>query len=176
MDNRRQAFRREPIVIELDPNFSLPVDPIPWEQRTDFGNEVVRQHVQILNEAVKIYVDEDTGLPQLEAKLTQKFSNPLELFRSGLPEETFNLLKDLPLYHNQVVEILLAICDINDLPQLKPMLDPNSQTPTPLGGILSTLIAPGADIPKTGSGEDSLPQVSEETPSELLPTPSLVQS
>jgi len=176
MDDRRQAFKREPIIVELSPEESISIDPIPWEQRTAFGDEVVRQNVSILNEAARIYVDEDSGAPQLEAKLTQKFTDPRRLFELGLIPETYEIIKDKKLYHNQVVEILLVIAEINDLPQLKPMLDPNSLTPTPLSGILSSLTTPGDVSLPIESGPDSSSPDSNETSSETSPTLSSVPS
>jgi hypothetical protein len=176
MENRRQAFKREPVEVELAPGDVIYIAPVPWEQRNLFADEVVRQNVAILNEAVKIYVDEDTGVPQLEAKLTQKFTDPNKLFELGLLPETLAMLKTQNLYYNQVVEILLAIVDVNDLTQLKPMIDPNSLTPTPLSGILLDLVTPGTDSPKIESGPDSSSPDSEETSSEDSPTRSAVPS
>jgi hypothetical protein len=169
MNDRRQAFRRDPIEVELSPEVIVSIDPIPWEQRNVFGGEVVKQHVDILNESVRLYVDEATGAPQLEAKLEQKFTDPDKLFQLGLLPATYEQVKGMNLYYNQVVELLLVICEVNDLPQLKAMIDPNSQTPTPLGGILSDLIAPGDDTQKTESGQDSSSSESTEQPSEPSP-------
>lgn len=172
MYERRQAFRREPIEVQLDETTVISVAPVPWQQRNDFGNEVVNQHVEILNNAVRMYIDADTGLPQLEAKMGEKFSDPDALFKLGLLPETYSAVKSLDLYHNQIVEILLAICDVNDVAQLKAMIDPNLTTPTKLGGILSGLIEPEADTQSPESGPDSLLGVSEEKLLETSPTQS----
>lgn len=143
MPDRRQAFRREPIEIDLGGQI-VSIGPISWEKRNDFGNELVGQHARILNEAVKVYVDEASGAPQLELKLAQKFEDAGLLLQLGLtPEAKDQLPQDL--YFNQVVEILLAICDINDLPQLKQLIDPNSPSPTLLGGLTSILQAAEGD-------------------------------
>ena len=174
MNERRQAFKREPIEVELAPGDIFLVDPIPWEQRNLFGDEVVRQNVELLNESVRIYIDEASGAPQLEAKMAEKFSDYRRLFELGLSESAWAAVKGKQLYSNQVVEILLAICDVNDLSRLRPILDPNSTTPTKLGGMLSELMStpPGESTQKIESGPDSSPQELTEEPSEPLLTPS----
>lgn len=167
MTERRQAFRREPIEIDLGGEVVLSVGPVVWQRRNDFGNEVIRQHLEIVNEAVKMYTDPDTGVPQLEAKLGEKFSDPETLFGLGLEEDPYLQLRGVSLYQNQVVAILLAICEVNELDQLKAMIDPNLLTPTTIGGILSDLIS-GArtDIQKIESGQDSSLPDSGESPSD----------
>lgn len=171
MSERRQAFRPEPIEIDLGDSILFSVGPIPWEQRNDFGNEVVKQNVDIINETVRIYTDPDSGAPQLSAKMSQKFTDGGKLLALGLSEEAFPLLPK-PLFHNQVVEILLAICDVNGLDQLKALIDPNLQTPMMPGGLDSGLTAGIADIQRIESGPDSSSQDSAETPSEPSPIPS----
>jgi hypothetical protein len=154
MSERRQAFRPESIEIDLGDGKVISVAPVVWTQRSDFGNEVVRQHVEIINEAVRIFVDKEFGIPQLEAKMGEKFSDPDILFKLGLTTENYEQVKDLNLYMNQIIEILLAICDVNVLPQLKALIDPNSQTPTRLGGITSELMSGIIPTQKTESGPD----------------------
>ena len=168
----RTAFRRDPIMVDLGDERVIQVHPIPWEQRNDFGNEVMTQHVTVINEAVKIYTDPESGAPQLEAKLAEKFTDPRELLRLGLLTDQFELAYSKPLYNNQIVEILLAICDNNGLEQLKPMIDPNLTTPMMLGGLLAELEPSGTSTPRTGSGLDSSSGASAETPSEPSPTSS----
>lgn len=157
MSERRQAYRREPIEVDLGGNEIISIGPIPWLQRNDFGNEVMRQHAQILNEAVQIYLDEtaEEAVPQLQAKFAEKFIDPYRLFELGLDPETYQRVKPLVLYDNQIVEILLAICDVNQLGQLRPLLDPNSLTPTQLGGMVSALVSGEQDTQKTESSPDS---------------------
>ena len=170
MGERRQAFRPDPIEVELSEGEIISVGPVVWTQRNEFGNEVIRQHVEIINEAVKMFVDSDTGIPQLQMKLAEKFSDHRELFRLGLDEETFKRLTVLePLYQNQIVAILLAICEINELEQLKAMIDPNLMTPTTLSGLLSRAASGVEDTQKTESGPDSSSQESTEIPSEPSP-------
>lgn len=169
MTERRQAYRREPIEVDLGGEVIL-VGPISWLKRNDFGNEVMRQNTEIMNEALQIYVNEDAenAVPHLTAKFSEKFTDPYALFDLGLDEETSKQVKAVdPLYENQIVEILLAICDVNRLETLKPLLDPNFQTPASNGGL--TEMAGVRDILKTGSGPDSSSQVSTETPSDSSP-------
>lgn len=171
MPERRQAFRREPIEVELDPETSVLVAPIPWEQRNDFGNEIIRQHVEAINEAVRVYIDPSSGIPQLEAKLTDKFTDPASLLSLGLLSGVWDSLKGQPLYYNQITELLIAICEVNQLDQLRPLVDPNSTTPTALSGIISELLSglTSDTIPQIESGQDSSSAASIETPSEPSP-------
>jgi len=157
MTERRQAYRREPIELDLGEQI-ISIGPVSWMRRNDFGNEVMRQHSEILNSAVRIYVEEtdtDVAIPQMEAKFAEKFSDPYLLFEYGLDADTLSVVRQLELTFDQIVAILLAICDVNSMAQLHPLLDPNSLTPTPLGGLLSELTAGGIDTPKTESGPDS---------------------
>jgi len=174
MTERRQAYRREPIELDLGGEVILSIGPVSWMRRNDFGNEVMRQHSEILNDAPRIYVDEstETAIPQIEAKFAEKFSDPYLLFEYGLAPITFEVVKTLDLTFDQIVAILLAICDVNSMAQLHPLLDPNSLTPTPLGGILSTLAAGEIDTQKTESGPDSSSPESTEPSSVSSPTPS----
>jgi hypothetical protein len=177
MSERRQAFRREPIEVGLSEDKFISVGPVAWERRNDFGNEIMRQHVEIINEGVKLYVDPDIGLPQLEAKLTEKFNDPDALLRLGLTDEVYAEVKAItPLYHNQIVAILMAACEVNDLVQLIPMIDPNSQTPMTIGTLLSNLASGEETTPKTESGPDSSSTDSVETTSGNSPSQSLVPS
>jgi hypothetical protein len=153
MSERRQAFRRDPIIVVLDENHEVEVAPVTWIQRNDFGDELVRQHVAILNEAVDVWIN-DTGTPQLALKFSEKFTDPLPLLKTGLPEKTFKELKVEELYQNQIIEILLAVLEVNGLEKFKALVDPNLETPTELGG-LSSLSQLGTDSNPTESGPDS---------------------
>jgi hypothetical protein len=171
MDNRRQAFAREPIEIDFGGGVIVSVGPVPWEQRNDFGNEVMRQHVEILNEAVQIYVqtDAEDAIPQLQAKFAEKFTDPDALFKLGLDEATYQQVHELHLFNNQIVAVMLAICDVNEMSQLHPLLDPNSLAPTTLGGIVSGMLGE-EDTLRTASGADSSSQDLSEAPSGDSPT------
>lgn len=171
MPDRRQAFRRDPIEIDFGGEVIISVGPVVWQQRNDFGNELIRQHVEIINEAVKMYVDPDTDVPQLEMKLGEKFSDPDPLFKLGLDDEAFDQVAKLRLYQNQVEAILLTICEVNGLDQLKGMIDPNLITPTTIGGQLLDLISGKTDTPKIESSEDSSSEESTELLSSDSPIP-----
>lgn len=177
MENRRQAFAREPIEVDFGGGVIVSIGPVPWEQRNDFGNEVMRQHVEILNEAVQIYVETDAedAVPRLQAKFAEKFTDPDALFKLGLDSETYEQVHDLHLFNNQIVAVLLAICDVNEMSQLHPLLDPNSLTPTTLGGIVSGMVEAESTL-RTASGVDSSSTDSTEAPSDPSLTPSSVPS
>lgn len=160
MTERRQAFAREPIEIDLGGSQGvISVGPVVWTRRNEFGSEVVRQNVQVVNEAVRLYTEPDTGLPQLEMKLSEKFSDGPRLLELGLDQATFKLLDIPTLHQNQITAILVAICEVNDLVQLLPMIDPNSTTPTTLGGFVGGL-QEMMEPQKTESGVDSYLQES----------------
>lgn len=157
MNERRQAYRREPIEIDLGGDVIISIGPVSWMRRNDFGNEVMRQHSQLLNEAVKIYLEEniEDAVPQLEAKFGDKFKDPYPLLELGLDEATYLTVKELDLTFEQIITILLTICDVNKLDQLHPLLDPNSQAPTPIGGLISNLVSGEQATQKTESSPDS---------------------
>lgn len=145
--------------------------PIPWEQRNDFGNEVIRQHTEAINEAVRLFVNEE-GVPQLEAKVAEKFNDPTTLLRIGLGEDLYKEAVSEPLYFNQIVALLIAICEVNEFTQLLPLIDPNSTTPTALSGILSDLMSGTTTTEKIESGDDSFSQEFPAPSSESSPIPS----
>lgn len=175
MTERRQAYRRDPIEVDLGGTI-LSIGPVSWLKRNDFGNEVMRQNSEILNEALQIYVNEDAenAVPHITARFSEKFTDPYALFELGLDEETAQQVRAMPnLFENQIVEILLAICDVNRLESLKQLLDPNFQTPTLPGGLL-TQAAGILGTPRTESGPDSSSPELIETPSDnsLIPSSS----
>lgn len=155
MPERRQAFRPEPVELEFSDGFILSIGPVPWPKRNDFGNEVIQQYVENLNEAVRAYIDTETGTPQLVARMGEKFTDPATLLRLGLLPGAFEQIEKRDLYFQEVVQILLAICDVNDLKKLRPLIDPNLETPTLVGGSLSPTVEEGTNSPKIESGPDS---------------------
>jgi hypothetical protein len=168
MNDRRQAFKREPIEVDLGDRV-ISVGPIPWEKRNDFGDAVIGQYTTIINEAVVLFMDEATGAPQLDAKLKEKYSDPTQLLRLGLEDGAFEAATSEPLYENQIIALLLAICEVNSLSQLRAILDPNWDGPTTLGGLQSVIGPLTPDSPTTESGLDSSSPGSAETPSEPSP-------
>lgn len=172
MSERRQAFRRDPIEIDLGGDTIISVGPVPWQQRNDFGDEVVRQNLDVINESVSLYIDPETSAPQLEAKLGQKFNDANELLKRGLDETTYGMVMSInPLYHNQIIAILIAVCEVNDLEHLLPLIDPKLIAPTSLGGIVSDLMLGQMDgTQKTESSQSSSSPESAETQSSASPT------
>lgn len=172
MSERRQAFVREPIEIALSENTVISVGPIPWQQRNEFGNEIIQQNVRVVNKAVASYINEDLGIPQIEAKFSEKWDDPITLLKLGLDETLFVMLDIPKLHHNQIAMILSAACEVNGLEQLLPLVDPNLTTPTMLGGLASGLTEIlEADTQRIESGLDSSLMDSPETPSEPSPIP-----
>jgi|SRR6185503_9500409 len=178
MSERRQAFRPDPIEVELEKDGRLiSVGPVPWEQRNDIGNEIVKQHTNELNEAVRIFVAEDGTTPQLEARMANKLTDPFAIMHLALEPAEYEKVVDKKIYLNQITAILLAIVEVNELEHLKPLVDPNASTPGSFGGMISTLLPTEDDnTPQTGSGQNSSPGASPATSSETSPTPSLVES
>jgi hypothetical protein len=136
MSEQRQAHRRESIVTEIDEKLSFEAKPLQWQARNDFGNSIVQQHAQSVNEAVKLYVDPDTDVPQLEAKLYERVQDPMALLALAYPEVKADAYRNLTW--RQLIELLLAALDVNELQHLKRIIDPNSQPPTENGGTQSS--------------------------------------
>lgn len=177
MSERRQAFRRDPIEIELEQDGRLiSVGPVPWEKRNEIGNEIIKQHTAELNEAVKLFVAEDGQTPQLEAKLANKLTDPFQVLQLGLASDQYEKVVDRKLYLNQITSLLIAIIEVNELAHLRALVDPNSSSPGGLGGIISTLIPTEDDTQKMESGPDFSPGASPEKTSEISPTPNLIGS
>lgn len=176
MPERRQAFRQEPIEVDLGNGRVISVGPLLWEDRNRLGDEIVHQHTEELNEALKIFVEEDQA-PRLEARLGNKLKDPFAVLRIGLDEKEYEKVVDKKLYPNQLTQLLVTALEVNELGHLKPLVDPNSQTPAGIGGIISLLRQTEDDAtPKTESGQDSSPGDLNIPSSSDTPTPSLVAS
>jgi hypothetical protein len=171
MEDRRQVFRRKPTEVVLEAK-AISVAPLPWLQRDEFANEVVRQNAEILNEGVKLWFDDTDGgaLPVLQAKFAEKWTDPYALLRLAVPGEDWTAPWAQALYTDEIVEILVAACDVNKLDTLKALVDPNSPTPDQLFGNLSSLLAPGENGQKIESSPDSSSQDSLDQPSSSSPT------
>lgn len=132
----RQAHRRKPIRVELEEGQVLEAAPLQWQKRNDFGNAIVKAYSDSINEAVKVYVEEGSEVPQLEAKFYEKFQDPIKLLGlayPGVPAKDYGKCS----WH-QLVELLLAALEVNDLMHLARMIDPNFQAPTENGGKPTT--------------------------------------
>lgn len=154
MAERRQVVRNEPIECEVADGRIFIAHPLPWTTANDFGNEVIRQNTEAMNEFVRMYVT-DEGLPQLEMQFKQKISDwhsLLKIAYPGVPDDVWN--QPEPLVTEECVQLALAACDVNHLTHLKHLIDPNSPTPTSLGGNNSS-DSEGTIGQKTESTEDS---------------------
>lgn len=132
VNERRQAHRREAIEVEVTGGKVFTAAPLPWMARNDFGDEVVRQATKSLNEYVKIYTDPELNIPQLEAKLDERLTDPNVILLMIYPG---NDVKDfIPLVWSEIVELIFAGLDVNGLERLKRTIDPNFVPPTTNGG------------------------------------------
>lgn len=155
---RRQAHRRQSIIVELEEGVLFEAKPLPWLKRNDFGNEVVKQHTASINEAVRLYTDPETNVPILEAKLYERITDPIGLITDFAYPGT--KAKDLNnLTWRQLIELLLAALEVNDLQHLARMIDPNSQAPT----------ENGTSQPSEGALEEALGQKIESIVDSSLP-------
>lgn len=171
MSERRQAFRRDPIEIELEADRLISVGPSLWEIRNEIGNAIIKQHTDELNDAVKTFIAEDSEVPQLQVRLANKLADPFVIMQMALPEPEYSKVVDRKIYPNQITAILVAILEVNELEHLRALVDPNFSTPDGIGGIASLLTRTEDDVTqKTGSGPVSSPGASPETQSGTSPT------
>lgn len=167
MAERRQAHRREPIIVEIRGE-DVEVHPLPWTQRNDLGNALIVQYTDMLNSTMKSYVDPDTSAPQLSMYLNDKLSDPLALINLGIPELEVKDEWEYP----ELYELIYAILDVNDLGHLKHLADPNSLTPMNDGGASSSGMEKRVlDIQNQLSSPDSESSDSETETSGNLPIP-----
>jgi len=161
MSERRQVHRREPVIVELDSGEVFTFHPLTWLKRNDLGDEILQQAVKRTNEYVKLYVDPDTNMPQLEAQLHEKLVDPLLILALGLDLKEPDPTWGEKLRENEVFEMLRVILEVNGLERLSALIDPNFQPPMTLGGN-STLESESGDGEKTTSLLNSSLQDSQE--------------
>lgn len=161
MAERRQATRREPIEIEIREQVFV-AEPLDWRTAGDFGNEIVRQNVSAMNDAVRMYVDGNT--PQLEMRLSQKIQDWDSLFALAFPKN--KLTEFVGFDVDESATLILAALEVNHLEHLNHLVDPNSRTPMLPGGTDTSGENPLTLIgQKTESSPDSSLPESPETPS-----------
>lgn len=134
MAERRRAARREPIEVEVEDGRVFIARPLPWTEASDFANEIMRQSVEVTNDLVRMFTT-DAGVPQLEMKARQKLEDwhiPLKMAFPDVADEVW--IKPRILDMEECAELLIAACDVNHLEHMKHLIDPNSPTPTLLGG------------------------------------------
>lgn len=129
MTERRQAHRREPIIVEIRGE-DVEVRPLPWTQRNDLGNALITQYTEMLNSTMRSYVNPDTGAPEISMYLNDKLSDPVAIIKMGIADLEVKDEWEYP----ELYEFIYAILDVNDLGHLKHLVDPNSLTPTSDGG------------------------------------------
>jgi len=165
MNERRQVHRREPITIVMDDGKEFEARPLPWLQRNDLGNEIVTQNARVINEFVKVWVDESSGLPQLEASFHEKLTDIFAVIALAYPSVEVNQLSKLT--QDELLELVYVALEVNSLTHLRPLVDPNSPTPTMLGG---TDTSAGMTIPDGQKMESSTDSSSEELAETLSST------
>lgn len=163
---RRQAHRRVPILVEVEDGKTFEAHPLPWQDRNDFGNALVQQNAKAANEAVKLYVDPESNIPELTAKLYERAGDPIALLKMAYPK--VKPAEYTGLTWRQLIELLLAALEVNELKHLARLIDPNSQAPIANGG--SPLVGEEEVGQRIESLVDSSLQDSEETTSEDLPS------
>lgn len=164
MAERRQAHRREPIIVVVREE-ELEARPLPWLKRNDLGNAVIRQYTEMMNSTMRSFINAD-GAPELEMYLNDKLKNPLEILSLGYPD-----LKVKPEWeYPELYELIFASLDVNDLEHLKELVDPNSLTPKSNGGRSSSGTRRAQSIQKLLSSPNSDSVESPEKKSETSPT------
>jgi len=165
MAERRQAHRREPIEVEVRDKV-LEAHPLSWIKRNDLGNEIMRQYADLLNSSLRAVKNEDPEAPpELQMYLNDKIADPIGILRRAYPSD--DLLEFFEgLEYDEVLELIYASLEVNQLESLRGLIDPNFRTPTTDGGNDS----PGTeeevtDTPNQPSSPDSSSQESQEMPS-----------
>lgn len=154
MPERRQATRREPIEIEVEDGRVFTAHPLPWMQANDLGNEIVKQNMEAANDFVHMWIN-DEGLPELQMQFQVKIKDwhtPLKMAFPEVTEEQWT--EPAVLSADECASLLLASLDVNHLEHIKHLVDPNSPTPTNLGGT-ATSPEPEGNGQKTESTADS---------------------
>lgn len=165
MGERRQVHRREPIEVELDDGRIFIARPLPWLTRNDLGSEILRQNTEAVNDAVRIYADPDTNILQLEARLQEKLTDPWAVLKIGYPENKAEDFQNID--YGELIELLVAMLEVNHLEHVRQLVDPNFQSPMPNGGIPSSAEGNQVDGLKIESSLSSSSSDSVENPSSL---------
>lgn len=163
MDNRRLVHRREPIIIEIDSGRVFEARPLPWLKRNELGNEIVSQGVAKVNEFVRMYVEEtDLGkaVPQLEMTFVDRLGDYPKIMGMAYPHEDPSSFDDLSF--EELLELIGAALEVNKLDPLRPLIDPNSNSPIEIG-LPEPSIGEVTDGLKTTSTPDSSSPESPET-------------
>lgn len=159
MSERRQVHRREPIVLSMENGREFEAKPLPWLQRNDLGDEIVTQNAKVINDFVSVWIDSESGVPQLEAKFHEKLTDPVAVIQRAYPSVDKAELEGLTF--DEILELIYAALEVNHLTHLRPLVDPNFQTPTMLGGSDTSA---GMTIPDGQKMESSIASSSTDSP------------
>lgn len=129
MAERRQAVRREPIEVEIRGKVYT-AKPLSWLNANDFGNEIVRQNSDAVNNAVKMYMANE--IPQLDAMLQRKLEDWDKVLHMAYPGYERGEFGDYDA--DELFELGLAALDVNHLEYLRELINPNQSPPTETGG------------------------------------------
>jgi len=165
MAERRQAARREPIEVELEDGRVFVAKPLPWMEANDVGNIILQEQAASVNEAVRMYMDDN--VPQLEVSLQLKVVNWQPVLDRCYPDITHEQWSTPAApTRDECAELVIASLDVNHLEHLRGLVDPNFQTPTNLGG---SDISESGTMTTAGQKTTSTPDSSEQA----LPEPTL---
>ena len=152
MAERRRPHRREPIIVEVR-GVDWEAHPLPWMDRNDLGDEILKQYSESLNQAFKAMTDPGTNAVQVELKLSDKLLDPHTVVLMAYPQMV-DREEDLKQYDwDELRELIYAALEVNHQESLKELVDPNFRTPTEDGGTDSA--GRVLDILKRTSGLDS---------------------
>ena len=148
MSDERRVSRKEGISVHIERiDKTYTAEPLPWRKRNDFGDEVIQQYLSALNKAI------DEGKEGLIARLMESEIKYDELVKMGFPGSSPKDVENLSFH--EILALLGAALDVNDLSRQMYMLDPNLPAP---------MLEPGTDNganddgQKTTSQEDSSSQ------------------
>jgi hypothetical protein len=143
--DERRVSRKEGISIHIERiDKTYTAEPLPWRKRNDFGDEVIQQYLSALNKAI------EQGKEGLVARLMESEIDYEKLSKMAYPMSSPKDIENLSFH--EMIEILGAALDVNDLGRQIYMLDPNLPAPTLDSGIDS---GASEDGQKTTSLEDS---------------------
>lgn len=133
MAERRQAARREPIEVELQDGRVFTAEPLPWMEANDLGNKILQEQAASVNEAVRLFMDDN--VPQLDVTLHLKVNDWQPVLNLAYPKNTLqDWSEPAAPSRDECADLIIASLEVNNLEHLIPLVDPNSQPPTNLGG------------------------------------------
>jgi hypothetical protein len=169
--DRRQVHRRKPIVVVLDSGEEFSAEPLPWQKRNDLGQAIVTDNVAQTNKQLRMFVDPELSVPQIEAMLNEPLSDFPQFLVMGYPGTEVSDYDECS--YGELVELLAAVCEVNELSKLRRLFDPNYQTPTTSTGETSSaegILEQMMTGEKIQSSVDSSSSDSDETTSSTSPT------